>query len=108
VPVLSRLIDHFNVQLFEYAAGREHELPSFELPLFVDEMREGVPYRHWVLWNDRICTLLHSFREIARMAWQRFTIPHQQWTMNEVRSQYAIQTMAHLLTDEDRPGFSWL
>ena len=71
------------------ALKREEELTRFEIPLLTQEMRNGYPHRHWVLWDDRPCTLLRSFREVTRNLRQKcdgyFT-----YTALEVRRMYAL------------------
>ena len=91
----------------QYAIGREHELTVFELPLYREEIRNGYPHKHWVLWDDQIATILHRNREVVRNLRQEFSgVPH--YTTQEIFRTYAIPTLQFLMTDEECSGFSWL
>jgi hypothetical protein len=60
----------------------------------------------WVLWNDDICTQLHSCREVTRNLRQKFD-GFSTYTTGEINAMFAIPTTQFLLTNEDC-DFSWL
>jgi hypothetical protein len=102
---LSRLIESFDSELIQYSAQRESELLAFDLPLFIDDMKDGKERRHWVLWDDKIATSLQSCREVSRNRLQAFNHPNYRTAENN--SRFAISTLVFLCTDEDI-NFSWM
>jgi hypothetical protein len=107
VPALERLIEPYDAELSEFALRREADLNRLDLPLYHDSMRNGLSYRHWTLWNDDACTLLHSCRDVTRNLLQKLVDGAPHHTMHEIRAQYSIVTLQFLFTDEDA-AFNWL
>jgi hypothetical protein len=121
VPILEKLVESFDSELNSYALSREADLLRFAIPLSRDEtvvewsslssvghhVINGRENLVWELWSDRGCTILHSNREVTRNLLQKFTRGLGSYSMTEVRSMFAIATLAFLCTDEP-VQFSWL
>jgi hypothetical protein len=117
MPVLDELILSFDAELHEVAAQKEAELEKYGLPLFqeipnqsaVHSINAPAPPQYlkvWVLWNDDICTQLHSCREVVRNLRQKFDA-FSTYSRGEINAMLAIPTTQFLLSDEDC-DFSWL
>jgi hypothetical protein len=117
VPALDRLIASYDIELNDFALRRETDLSNYGQPLYKETPNRGGPQftngrtqetycRYWALWDDAICTQLHSCREVTRNLRQKFD-GYSTYSTREIRAMYSIATLQHLFTAEDC-NFSWL
>jgi hypothetical protein len=64
--ILALAVESFDEELNQVALGREAGLECLGAPIFEDVMRSAYPVRNWLLWEDVLCNVRHSKRELAR------------------------------------------
>jgi hypothetical protein len=107
----------YDTELNDFALRREADFQKYGQPLYRETPNNGGSQvingraqetycRYWSLWDDAICTQLHSCREVTRNLRQKFD-GYSTYSAREIRAMYSIPTLQHMFTD-GVCNFSWL